>query len=151
MSDQQWLVLRTQEIIANSEGISVNKAIAMALVERYDDIHKLAEAMASSMTSVAKAIKKSTYELPDQATLFDIPATIFVDDEAGGFFVGRDRAELGMVRQWAREGERHHAVQRYRFKRMNNHLNTIESLDDSMLWSEARLQIEVKGDSDGQE
>lgn len=144
---EQWLIVRAQEIISGSDGMSVNKAVEMALRERFDDYDKLIQFAAASMTTVARALKKSTYELPDSPTLFDIPATIFVDDDNGGFFVARDRAELGMVRSWAESGERHHAVQRFRFKRMNKQLAHIAELPNDMQWSEARKQI-TTGESD---
>lgn len=140
-SREQWLIIRTQEIIAASDGISVNTAMEMALRERYDDYDKLVQFAASSLTSVARQLKKSTYELPDTPTLFDIPATIFVDDDNGGFFVSSDRAEIGMVRAWARDGERHHAAQRYRFKRLNKRLASVAELEDSLPWTEARAQV----------
>lgn len=138
------LVLRAQEIINNSDGpISDREAIKRALMDRYPTFEKMAEACATFATGIAKQLKKSTYELPEQDGLFDIPATISNTTPDGVLFINREQAELGQVRQWVREGRQHHSTQHMRFKRAANELIALAEFPDDLAWVEARRQLET--------
>lgn len=142
MSDQQWLVLRTQEIIAQSKEINGRDAVKAALRERYNgDFNQLLD-FAVSLTSVLKKLSKSTYELPDQPTLMDIPQTIVISTDDGPLFIGRDQAQLGHVRQWIFEGLQHHSTQKYRFGRLSKTLKRLESHSDEVQWIDVRHELE---------
>lgn len=145
---QQWLAIRAQEIILNSEGISATQALKMALLERYDDIDKLAEFAAGSFGSLARKLRNATYELPDEPTLFDIPAVIAVITDEGELFIPRDGANAGQVREWARDGQRFHANQRLKFERIRKQLSAVEDIPDETPWIEARAAIRQRGENE---
>lgn len=147
MSDQQWLVLRTQEIIAQSKEISGREAVEVALRERFDGNFDQLLKFAAGLTSVLKKLSKSTYELPDQPTLMDIPQTIVVNTDEGPLFVDRQQAQLGHVRQWVSDGLQHHASQKYRFGRLTKDLKKLESQPDEIAWTEVRLELEGAEDA----
>ena len=144
VSDQQWLVLRTQEIIANSgDGIKGRDAVKAALRERFgDNIEQLLD-FAASVTGVLRKLAASTYNLPDQPTLaMDIPQTIVVNTDEGPLFVDRSQAELGHVRQWVADGLQHHSVQKDRFGRLAKDLKKLEAHPDEISWVDIRHQLE---------
>lgn len=147
MSDQQWLVLRTQEIIANSKEITGRDAVKAALRERYDGNFDQLLDFAASLTGVLKKLSKSTYELPDQPTLMDIPQTIVVSTESGPLFIDRAQAQLGHVRQWVFEGLQHHSAQKYRFSRIQKDLKKLESSPDELMWIDVRHELEAGEES----
>lgn len=149
MSDQQWLILRTQEIISQSKEISGRDAIKAALRERYSGNFDQLLDFAVGLTNVLKKLSKSTYELPDHPTLMDIPQTIVVNTEEGPLFVRSDEAEVGHVRQWISDGLQHHSTQKYRFSRMAKQLKTIENEPDELRWIDVRAAIE-NGNNDDQ-
>jgi hypothetical protein len=148
MSDQQWLVLRTQEIIAQSKEINGRDAVKAALRERFDGNFEQLLNFAVSMTSVLKKLSKSTYELPDQPTLMDIPQTIVVNTDEGPLFVDRQSAELGQIRQWVVDGLQHHSSQRYRFSRLAKDLKNLDSYPDEIAWTDVRHQLEEASEHD---
>lgn len=142
MSDQQWLVLRTQEIIAQSKEISGRDAVKAALRERYNGNFDQLLDFTVSLTGVLKKLSKSTYELPDHPTLMDIPQTIVINTDEGPLFIGRDQAQLGQVRQWVFEGLQHHSAQKYRFGRLSKTLRQLEGHPDEVQWVDVRHQLE---------
>lgn len=149
MSDQQWLVLRTQEIIAQSKEIGGRDAIKIALRERFgDDFDQLLN-FAAGLTGVLKKLSKATYELPDQPTLMDIPQTIVVNTDEGPLFMDRQQAKLGHVRQWVSEGLQHHSAQKYRFNRLAKDLKKLDEQPDEIAWLDVRHELEA-GDGDAE-
>lgn len=141
MSDQQWLVLRTQEIIAKSKEIGGRDAVKIALRERFgQDIEQLLDFTASTV-GVLKKLSRATYELPDQATLFDIPQTIVINTDEGPLFIGREQAQLGQVRQWVSEGLQHHSAQKYRFGRLAKDLKSLDSQPDEIAWVDVQHEL----------
>lgn len=142
MSDQQWLVLRTQEIIAQSKEISGRDAVKAALRERYDGNFDQLLDFAVGLTGVLKKLSKATYELPDHPTLMDIPRVIVVNTDEGPLFIDRDQAQLGQVRQWAVDGFQHHSTQKYRFSSVLKDLKRLESHSDEIAWVDVRHELE---------
>jgi hypothetical protein len=141
VSDQQWLVLRTQEIIANSKEISGRDAVKAALRERYDGNFDQLLNFAVGLTGVLKKLEKATYELPDQPTLMDIPRVIVNKTDDGPIFLDRDQATMEQVHSWATDGLQHHSTQKYRFSSILKDLNKMDCPPE-MLYSEARLSLE---------
>ncbi len=149
MSDQQWLVLRTQEIIAASANeIKGRDAVKEALRERFAGDFDLLLDFAASVTGVLKKLAAATYNLPEQPTLaMDIPQTIVVNTEEGPLFVDRKHAELGHVRSWVFDGLQHHRTQGYRFNRMAKELELLADHPDELAWVDVRQELEA-GSSD---
>ena len=141
MSDQQWLVLRTQEIIANSKEISGRDAVKAALRERYDGNFDQLLNFAVSLTSVLRKLEKATYELPDHPTLMDIPRVIVVKTDEGPLFVDREQASWEQVHSWATDGLQHHSTQKYRFSSILKDLNKM-GCPPEMLYTEACLALQ---------
>lgn len=136
----QTVKLRTQQIIEQaSRPILVQDAIKQALADF--DRDQLLEMVASMGAAQMKGMRKQTYELPDQHTqlsLFEIPAIIGISTPEGDELVHRDQATLDEVRQWAREGARHHQVQLFRFVRARADLATVDDVEGVTGWPEAR-------------
>jgi hypothetical protein len=147
VSDQQWLVLRTQEIIASSANeIKGKDAVKEALRERFAGNFDLLLDFAASVTGVLKKLSAATYNLPEHPTLaMDIPQTIVVNTEDGPLFVDRQHAELGHVRSWVFDGLQHHRTQGYRFNRMAKELALLEDRPDELAWVEVRQELEAGG------
>ncbi len=146
VSDQQWLVFRTQEIIAQSKEIEGRDAVKIALRERFGtDFDQLLN-FTAGLTSVLKKLSKATYELPDQPTLMDIPQTIVINTDQGPLFMDRQQAQLGHVRQWVSDGLQHHSAQKYRFNRLAKDLKSLDSQPDEIAWVDVRHQL-VAGDA----
>jgi len=141
MSDQQWLVLRTQEIIAKSEEISGRDAVKAALRERFAGNFDQLLDFAATATNVLRKLKNSTYNLPADPTLFDVPQTIAVNTDEGPLFVTGDQRELGHVRSWAHDGLQHHSAQRYRFSRVVKDLKQLDDRPDELAWDEVRHEL----------
>lgn len=140
-SDRSSLKLRAQEIInASPNGMTVREALKQAAIERYgNNVDALADAFATAASSGMADLRKRTYELPDDdGALFEIPAAIGIRTDEGDLLVPRDRASLGHVRQWQKEGQQHHSTQLLRFKRAGKHLEHLKGEDDALPWSNAR-------------
>lgn len=144
MSEQQWLVLRTQEIIAQSKEIGGRDAVKIALREKFgDNFDQLLDFAAGLTAGVLKKLSKATYELPDDPTLMDIPQTIVINTDDGPLFMDRQQAQLGHVRQWISEGLQHHSAQKYRFSRLAKDLKKLDSQPDGIAWIEVRHELEA--------
>lgn len=148
------LQLRAQEIInASPAGMTTTEALERAIWERFkDDPRGMAKFAAVATQSTMKGLRKRTYELPDpdQAALFDIPSVIGVPTDEGDLLVPREHANLGQVRQWQKDGQKHHATQLLRFKRAGADLAPLEDEPCDLPWQSARRMIATRqDDSDG--
>jgi hypothetical protein len=138
------LALRAAEIIHNSQGsINARDAVKKALLERFHTMDELADAYVTAATALMSQLRRSTYDVPDELALFDIPAVIAINTPNGVLFIHRNDAELGQVRQWGREGLQYHAGQHLRFKRINEDLSLIEGEPDELKWTDARTQLQA--------
>lgn len=137
------LTMRAQEIIAQSEtAISAFQAARQALAERCLTYDELLDYSTSGLVASMRDLRKRLYDLPEQDTLdFDIPTAIGITTPDGDMFIGREHATLAQVRQWADEGQQHHATQNLRFKRFKESLRAYGAIDGGELWVEARKQI----------
>lgn len=148
------LSLRAQEIIsASADGMTTAQAMEAVLRERFaGDPDGLLKWAASVGSSGLKGIRKRTYEIPDlfQGTLIQIPQVIGVTTPEGDLLIPRDKATLGQVRQWAREASQHHSVQKLRFKRFREQLDTTlkEESDELPWWSARALMLGPAAESD---
>lgn len=142
-SERASIMLRVQEVINNSaEGVTTRQALIQALAERYkDDVAGLLEYAASSAESSLRGLRKRTYELPETDALFEIPPVIGIATPDGDLFVPRESANLGQVRQWLREGDRHHATQSLRFKRFRTEIEPLKEEPDELPWWSARAML----------
>ena len=144
-NDRQSLVLRTQEIIRqHPEGITSREAYAQALMERFgNDAAAMAQHAATLAVGTLSALRKQTYVLPPEDPMLPlaIPQWIGIRTEDGDLLIERDQAELGQVRQWAREAESHHSTQKLRIKRLRERLDVIKDEPDSLPWWAAKNQI----------
>jgi hypothetical protein len=148
VSDQHWLVLRTQEIIAQSKEIGGRDAVKIALRERFGQNFDQLLDFTAGLTGVLKKLSKATYELPDQPTLMDIPQTIVINTDEGPLFMDRQQAQLGHVRQWVSEGLQHHSAQKYRFGRLAKDLKSLDSQPDEIAWVDVRYELAVGDDAE---
>lgn len=119
MADRS-LIARAEEIALKTPGkITTEAALAEAIRERYDNNPKLmAEFAAGMMRGALKDIRKNTYQLGEQPTLFDVPQTIVVSTPEGDLLIAKDDATAGQVEQWLREGSQWHNQQGERFSRL---------------------------------
>jgi hypothetical protein len=140
------LTLRAQQIIATAdEPINVTDALVEALRERglsYDDLLKMVAGQIST-----RSLRKSTYELPEQDGLFDLPSIICIGTTDGDLFLKADKATVGQVEQWAEEAQQHHSTQNLRFKRFKKQVKKLASVDRQALFVEARAALIAGGDN----
>ena len=140
--NDQTIVLRAQEIINTADKpITARQAVVQALLDRYQTIEEMAQAAASFASGVARKLARSTYELPEQNGLFDIPSTISNSTPDGVLLIQRDQATIGQARQWIKEARQHHKTQTLRFERADEDLSLVSDVDDDVLWAEARRQL----------
>ena len=141
--NDKTLILRAQEII-NKAGkpMGAREAIKIVLRERALSYEEMLDVAAGLAQGAMRALRKSTFDLPDQDGLFDIPAVISNSTPDGPLFISRDQANVGQVRQWVREGRAHHAIQHLRFKRAADEMTALDDIADEIPWSEARCQLE---------
>lgn len=141
-TDRSSIMLRVQEVIHRSPSpITAHDALKQVLTERYgDDPNGLLDFAAGAGQSLLRGLRKSTYNLNADAgaALFDIPSVIAITDSDTELFLSRDEADLGQVRQWAREGTQHHAVQSLRFTRLVAEIETLKEEPDGLPWMSAR-------------
>ncbi len=145
----QTLKLRAQEIIEKASGpILVADALEQAIVERKLSQAELVKMLAALGANLMKGLRVESYQLPErtghQLSLFDVPAVIGITTPQGDLLVSKDVANLGEVRQWIREGERHHSVQLLRFNRAEQDIVAIEDLEDKTGWSDARKALDQR-------
>jgi mannitol-1-phosphate/altronate dehydrogenase len=144
-NDRQSLILRTQEIVSrHPEGITSREAYKQALLERYkNDPAGMADHAATLAVGTLSQLRKRTYELPpeDPSLPLAIPQWIGIRTDEGDLLVARDEAELGQVRQWAREAESHHSTQKLRIKRFRERLDTVKDEPDALPWWSAKNLI----------
>lgn len=136
------LTLRAQEIITRSDDpINITDALAQALRERGLSYEELLHLAVSNIST--RSLRKSTYELPEQDGLFDVPSIICIGTPDGDLFLPRSGATVAQVAQWADEAQAHHATQNHRFKKFKKQLSRMADLDKNMLWIQARAQLEA--------
>jgi hypothetical protein len=145
MSVDQSLRLRAQEIITSSpDGMTTRQGMKRALAERFkDDPAGLLEFAAAAGCVGMKDLRKRTYDLPEpgEGVLFDLPQIIGVSTPEGDLLVPREKATLGQVRQWTREGSQHHATQKLRFRRFAEELEPLKEESDELAWWAARAML----------
>jgi hypothetical protein len=143
------LVARAQEMAANSpEKITAEESLAQAILERFDDDPKLiARYFADAVKGWTKELRVRTYTLPEQATLFSIPETIAIITDEGDLLIPADLATAGQVRQWVREGRRHHKSQEKKFARFDAQLKSLE-LNPKENYKDQLRALESKGTDD---
>jgi hypothetical protein len=142
---ERQIISRAIEL-AGKAGEPVPAAVALrrAIDERCKgDYQAVLEMLVGEGLSKMKDARQRTYNLPEQATLFDLPGVIALMTPLGDLFVPADMATAGQVDQWAREGEQHHGSQHKRFKAMRAQLKGL-SLDPSRNYRE---QLKELGDS----
>ena len=136
------LIARANELATQGSGpVAAGDALRKALDERCGgDYGKALDLLVDEGRSKLKDARKSTYTIPEQPTLFDIPAVIAITTPLGDLFIPRELATNGQVDQWLREGEQHHGSQHKRFKSMRaaraeleldpseNHVESLRSL-----------------------
>lgn len=138
------LILRAQELINKSEvPISGHAALRQAALDRFLTREAMADALASLASSALNKLRQSTYTLPEQPGLFDIPSVISNNTPEGPLFIGRDNAQLDHVRKWLDEGDRFHSSQKLRFKRGKEYIKLLHELPGDLPWVKARLELEA--------
>lgn len=116
MTDRS-LIARAEEIaLGTGEKITTERALAEAIAERFDNNPKLmAEFAAGMMRGALKEIRKNSYQLSEQPTLFDVPQSIVISTPEGDLLIKKESATAGQVEQWLREGSQWHNQQGKRF------------------------------------
>lgn len=129
---ERQIIARATELAANAgEPVPAAVALRRALDERCGGDYQAAmDMLVGEGLSKMKDARQRTYNLPEQPTLFDLPAVIAVTTPLGDLFVPADMATAGQVEQWAREGQQHHGSQHKRFKAISSQLKDL-SLDPS--------------------
>jgi hypothetical protein len=153
VSVDNTLLVRVREIIGNSpEPITDRAALKKALLERYRTVEEMAQAVIGMSDSLLRLLRSSTYVLPEQPGLFDIPSLISIKTEEGVLFIGGDDATLDQVEQYIDDGHRFHSAQSLRFKRGKEDCKRLRSLDlpGDIVFRKARLQLETSETGDGQ-
>lgn len=141
------LIARAQEIIAAEGTIAGRDALKRAILERYaGDLDALADALVDSNVSGMKDLRKRTYVLPEQATLFDVPAVIGIGTPLGDLYIKAEDATAGQVQQWAREGEQWHGGQHRHFRRFAQSFADL-GLDPSRNYREQLKELRSEGDA----
>lgn len=142
MGIDRSLMLRVQEILqVQPDAMTMREAVTIALRERYTDYDSLLQAASAFGAASANGLRKRTYDLRDQPTLFDIPEVIAIRTVDGDLFIKREHATLGQVRQHHHELSQYLAVQAMRSHRYGDELTQLASLPDDMLWIEARTAL----------
>lgn len=140
------LIARAQEIIAAEGTIQGRDALKRAILERYaGDINALAEALVDSNASGMKDLRRRTYVLPEQPTLFDVPAVIGISTPLGDLYIAAADATAGQVAQWAREGEQWHGGQHRQFKKFAQSFTDL-ALDLSRNYREQLKELRAEDD-----
>lgn len=135
MTLDRSLSARAHEIIhiraTSGTPVTADEAIREALHERCGgDYTKLLEMAAGFAGGFAREAKKTTYQLPEQASLFDLPAVIAVSTPLGDLFIQSDDATAGQVDQWSRDAMQFHGSQHKRFKTFRANFKSLD-LDPS--------------------
>lgn len=123
------IVARAQQIAesAPERRMLITEAAAAAIIERFDgDAKRIAAFAAEVAQSKFKDIRKNTYELPDEPTLFDVPSDIVITTPEGDLFILGDEATPPQIRQWITEGAQFHGSQHKKFKRLGVQFDAVE-------------------------
>lgn len=129
---ERQIIARATELAATGgKPIASADALRQALDERCGGDYQAAlDMLVNEGRSKLKDARQRTYNLPEQPTLFDLPAVIAISTPLGDLFIPSDMASAGQVEQWAREGQQHHGSQHKRFKAIASQLKDL-ALDPS--------------------
>lgn len=141
MTDRH-IAARAMQIAQQSNGsVYWADACKQAIRERCgDNVEMILDLAVQSFGRMAKEYKKSQYNLPEQATLFDVPELLMLATPLGELMVHREEATAGQVQEWVDAGERHHGSQHKAFKAKRKQLRELD-LDPSRNYLEQLKEL----------
>ena len=143
---ERHIIARATQLVATTTNALQESAALRQAIDEYcsGDYNRAIDLLTNESRSKLKDARKATYNLPEQATLFDVPQVIAITTPLGDLFLSADQASGGQVEQWAREGRSHHRSQEKRFDAICQQIKDLH-LDPSMNYKD---QIKSIGATD---
>lgn len=129
---EKSLIARANELAnASKDPVELEQSLVNALLERHGhDAMALARAWAHQERSQLSQIRKRSYHLPKDPTLFDLPPVIVIQTPDGDLLLPEGTRLGKHVKQWVREGKRYHKSQRTRFEKIAEKVEALDCGDD---------------------